>query len=173
MLRQRCGQHTLRRTAYCWIFCELCPFSWSGGSTPSLSASSAHVLSSLVSSFLISSNRVKVLKLLPPLFGGVRNASRNAAVSVSRGTPGLQARMKATKASSIEVPSTFRSGSARRGDGGCAAGPGEMVAGEAVKMGWARCCMVAILNHPGCAGIEMSVRGPRQCRTRPFPTWKP
>jgi hypothetical protein len=38
----------------------------------------------------MSSNRVKVLKLLPSLLGGVRNASRNEVVSTSRGTAGLQ-----------------------------------------------------------------------------------
>lgn len=81
---------TFKRTAYCWIFWELSPLSWSGGSTPNFRANSAHVLISLSSSCFINWNRVKVLKLLPPLLGGVRKDSLRLVVSVSRGTAGLQ-----------------------------------------------------------------------------------
>ena len=105
---------TFSRTAYCWIFWELSPFSGSGGSTPSFKASSAHVLSSFVSSFRISSKRLYVLKLLPPLFGGAWKFSRREAVFECMGTPGLQYKMKLTKASSMVAAVTFRSGSARR-----------------------------------------------------------
>lgn len=51
-------------------------------------------------------------------------------MSVSSGTAGLHARINATKASSMDEPSTFLSGSAGRIGTGCV---GCIEAGEAVK----------------------------------------
>ncbi len=55
-----------------------------------------------------------MLKVLPPLFGGAWKFSRREAVFAYTGTPGLQYKMKLTKASSIVAAVTTRSGSARR-----------------------------------------------------------
>jgi hypothetical protein len=82
--------HRFSRTLYCCTFCELWPFSTEGLSTPSSSASSVQVFSSLLSSFLRSSNNVKVLKDFPSDLGGVRKTRLSSAVSVSSGKEGLQ-----------------------------------------------------------------------------------
>jgi len=72
----------------------------------------------------MSSNRVKVLKVLPPLLGGILNDSLKTVESVSRGTAGLQWRMKATYASSIVAAVTLRSGrDGRIGDARAETGP--------------------------------------------------
>lgn len=51
-----------------------------------------------------------MLKDFPPLLGGVLKASFSAAVSVTKGTPGLQEKMNWTKADSIVPAVTFLDG---------------------------------------------------------------
>ena len=69
-----------------------------GFSTPSSSANSVHVLISLDSSFLSSSNNTSVLKFLTSLLGGELKFFLKSVVSMLSGNDGLQYRINATYA---------------------------------------------------------------------------